>query len=44
MKENYENITCEIVMFDTPDVITSSAGSGVVGGHGDEAGVSGTSY
>ena len=24
MKENYENIACEIVMFDTPDVITNS--------------------
>lgn len=33
MKENYESIICEIVEFDTLDVITNS---GVVGGHGEE--------
>lgn len=39
MKENYESIICEIVMFDTPDVITSS-GNGIVGGHGEETNLS----
>lgn len=43
MKENYENIACEIVMFDTTDVIVTSGG-GVVGGSGQEAGPSVTSY
>ena len=28
MKENYESITCEVVMFDTQDVIVTSNGSG----------------
>lgn len=32
MKENYENITCEIVMFETADNITTSTGT--IGGYG----------
>lgn len=26
MKEKYENMTCEVIEFDSPDVITTSGG------------------
>lgn len=31
MKENYESITCEVVMFDTQDVISTSITEGISG-------------
>lgn len=36
MKENYENITCEIVMFETKDIIINS--NGVISGGGNSTG------
>lgn len=32
MKEKYENMTCEVIEFDSPDVITTSGGGNVSGG------------
>lgn len=32
MKENYESITCEVVMFDTKDIIVTSGNTSVSDG------------
>lgn len=36
MKENYESITCEVVMFDTQDIIVTSGKNDGISGFGVE--------